>query len=160
MTIDIRPIRPGEGAVLLKMVHALAESHGMLHKQRATPEGLERALFAGEPIVGCLMAFVDAAPAGCAFWHRSFTTARGEEVMYLEDLSVLPEFRRRGVARALLKELAREAVRRGYPSIFWVMMGWNDGARTLYQEAGAEIDNDLAFCRIADRALKNLAESA
>lgn len=159
MTIDIRPIRPGEGTALLTMVRALAESHDFLDKQTATADDLERALFADHPIVGCLLAFVDGTPAGCAFWHRSFTTARGREVMYLEDLSVLPEFRRKGVARALLKALAGEAARRGCPSIYWLMKSWNEGARALYAEAGADTEEGLVFYRLADDALTRWAEN-
>ena len=153
MTIAVRSINPGEGPALLKMVRALAESHGFLDKQTATSEDLERALFAPEPIVGCLLAFHDDNPAGCAFWHRSFATSRGCEVMYLEDLSVLPQYRRKGVARALLQALAAEAKRRGYPSIYWLMKSWNEGARALYAEVGAEIEEGIVFCRLADEAL-------
>jgi len=153
MTIAIRPINPGEGSVLLKMVRALAESHGFLDKQTATAEDLERALFAPEPIVGCLLAFYAGNPAGCAFWHRSFATSRGREVIYLEDLSVLPEYRRKGVARALLKALAAEARRRRCPSIYWLMKSWNEGARALYAETGAEFEEGIVFCRLADEAL-------
>ncbi len=160
MTIEVRPIRPGEGPVLLRMVRALAESHGFLDRYTATAEDLEQALFHPHPIVGCLLAFHDAVPAGCAFWHRSFTTSRGREVMYLEDLAVLAEHRRKGVARALLKGLAVEARQRGFPSIYWVMMGWNEGARALYAEAGAECDEGLCYYRLADEALIKLAESA
>jgi len=160
MTIDIRPIRPGEGTVLLTMVRALAESHGFIDKYTVTADDLERALFAPHPIVGCLLALFDGEPAGCAFWHRSFTTSRGREVMYLEDLSVLPDYRRKGIARALLKGLAAEATKRGFPSIYWLMMGWNDGARALYLEAGAECDEGMCYYRLADDALMRLAESA
>jgi GNAT superfamily N-acetyltransferase len=158
MTIDVRPIRPGEGAALLQMIRALAESHGFLDKQTASAEDLEQALFASQPIVGCLLAFHEGNPAGCAFWHRSFATSRGREVMYLEDLSVLPDYRRKGVARALLKALAAEAHIRGFPSIYWIMMGWNDGARALYAEAGAELEDGIVFCRLADEALSRWAE--
>jgi GNAT superfamily N-acetyltransferase len=158
MKIEVRPIRPGEGAALLSMVRALAESHGFLDKQTATAEDLERALFAENPIVGCLLAFLDDKPAGCAFWHRSFATSRGREVIYLEDLSVLPDFRRQGVARALLKRLAVEARQRGCPSIYWLMKSWNEGARALYAETGAEIEEGIVFCRLADQALANWAE--
>ena len=160
MTIDIRPIKPGEGAVLLTMVRALAESHGFLDKYTVTARDLEQALFAPHAIVGCLLAFHDGAPAGCAFWHRSFTTSRGREIMYLEDLSVLPDYRRKGIARALLKGLAVEATALGFPSIYWLMMGWNDGARALYAEAGAECDEGMCYYRLADDALIRLAESA
>jgi len=131
----------------------------VLDKQTATADDLERALFAERPLVGCLLAFIDGEPAGCAFWHRSFTTARGSEVIYLEDLSVLPAFRRQGVARALLKALAAEAKRRGYPSIYWLMKSWNEGARALYAQAGAEIDDGIILYRLADDALIRWADT-
>jgi diamine N-acetyltransferase len=157
MTITVRPIMPGEAGVLFDMVKALADDHGFSDKMKSTPADLEAALFAHEPIVGCLLAFLDDVPAGCAFWHRSFATSRGREVMYLEDLCVLPAHRRKGVARVLLKELARLARARGFPSIYWIMMGWNDAGRALYREVGAELEDGLTFCRLADDALDRLA---
>jgi GNAT superfamily N-acetyltransferase len=157
MTITVRPIAAGEGGVLLEMVKALAEDHGFADKMKSSPADLEAALFAPQPIVGCLLAFYDGAPAGCAFWHRSFATSRGREVMYLEDLSVLPPYRRKGVARALLKELARLARAKRFPSIYWIMMGRNEPGRALYREIGAELEDGLTFCRLADDALERLA---
>ena len=103
------------------------------------------------------MAEYDGRLAGCAVWHRSFSTNRGAEVMYLEDLSVLPEFRRRGVARALLKAVARLALAKNYPSVYWLMMDWNTEASALYQSIGAELEPGTTFCRIRDDALKALA---
>jgi GNAT superfamily N-acetyltransferase len=160
MTIAIRPIAPGEGGVLLDMVKALADDHGFADKMKSSAADLEAALFAPQPIVGCLLAFLDGMPAGCAFWHRSFATSRGQEVMYLEDLSVLPAYRRKGVARALLKALACLAREKGFPSIYWIMMGWNEAGRALYKEAGAELEDGLTFCRLADGALERLAGKA
>lgn len=155
--ITVRPMQRGEGAALLSMVRALAESHNLLHTVLATPEMFEAAMFSDAPIVGTLMAEYDGKPAGCAVWHRSFSTNRGAEVMYLEDLSVLPEFRRRGVARALLKAVARLALAKNYPSVYWLMMDWNKEAHALYASVGAEIEPGTTFCRIRDDALKALA---
>ena len=77
--------------------------------------------------------------------------------MYLEDLSVLPAFRRRGVGQALLRATANLAVSKGYPSIFWMMMSWNDGARALYRAAGAEIEDGTCYCRLHGEALEAFA---
>jgi GNAT superfamily N-acetyltransferase len=155
--ISIRTIKPGEAAALLAMTRALAVSHGEEDHFTATPEFVEAALFADDPIVHCLIAEYGGVPAGCAVWHRSFSSFRGREVMYLEDVSVLPEFRRKGIARALMKAVARIAVERGYPGIAWLMMDWNDGARKLYEEAGAELQGGTVFCRLNGDALARLA---
>jgi GNAT superfamily N-acetyltransferase len=150
-------MKPGEGAALLSMVQALAQSHNLMHTVLATPEMYEAAMFSDRPIVGTLMAEYDGALAGCAVWHRSFSTNRGAEVMYLEDLSVLPEFRRRGIARALLKAVAQLALEKNYPGIYWLMMDWNTEAKNLYASVGAEIEPGTTFCRIRDDALRALA---
>nr|AIA13177.1 Acetyltransferase (GNAT) family [uncultured bacterium] len=155
--ITVRPMKPGEGGALLSMIKALAHSHNLMHTVLATPEMYEAAMFSGQPIVGTLMAEYNGVLAGCAVWHRSFSTNRGAEVMYLEDLSVLPEFRRRGVARALLKGVARLALEKNYPSVYWLMMDWNKEANALYESVGAEIEAGATFCRIRDDALKALA---
>lgn len=155
--ITVRPIKPGEGGALFSMVRALADSHGFLSHLVATPEMYEAALFSKQPIVGALLAEVDGELAGCAVWHRSFSTFRGAEVMYLEDLSVLPQFRRRGLARALLKAVAALAIEKSYPSIYWLMMDWNSEASALYKSVGAEIEPGTSFCRIHGPALQALA---
>ena len=155
--LSIRPARPGDGTALHAMVRALAESHGYLDYFMASPENYEAALARDDALIGALIAFVGDRPAGCAIWHRSFSTFRGCETLYLEDLSVLPDFRRKGIAKALLKALARLAVERGAPSVSWLMMGWNDAARRLYAEAGAEIEDGNSFCRIHGEALERLA---
>lgn len=155
--ITVRPMKSGEGAALLLMVRALAQSHNLMHTVLATPEKYEAAMFSDSPIVGTLMAEYDGKLAGCAVWHRSFSTNRGAEVMYLEDLSVLPEFRRRGIARALLKAIARLALEKNYPSVYWLMMDWNTEAKSLYASVGAEIEPGTTFCRIRDDALRTLA---
>jgi len=153
----IRPVRPGDGAALHEMVKTLAISHGHETEFTAKPDDYERALFQPNPVIGAFLAEVSGVPAGCAIWHRSFSTFRGTETIYLEDLSVLPDFRRRGIARSLLKAVAQMAVARNVPALFWLMMGWNDGARALYQGVGAEIESGNSFCHLSGDALARLA---
>ena len=155
--IDIRPIAKGEGALLLPMTHASAEKHWP-GSVKATADDYERAFFNDRPIVGALMARVDGEVAGAAVWHRSFSTNSGREIMYLEDLGVLPAFRRKGVAQALMKAVAQLAVAKGYPKIYWLAMPWNEGAVQLYRNAGAQIQPDNLYCWLDGPALEDLAQ--
>ena len=95
-------------------------------------------------------------PAGCAIWQRSYSTFRGRETIYLEDLSVLPQFRRRGIGQALLKAVAQLAWHAGLAAITWLMMAWNEDARRFYEAAGAEIEDGICFCRLHGAALERL----
>ena len=156
--IEVRPIRPGEGHILLATVKELGKTHAWGPHMKSKAQDFEDALFCTHPIIGALGAFLDGVPAGTALWHRSFSSARGKEVMYLEDLVVLSDFRRRGVAQALMKELAKVAVSAGYPTIFWLMMEWNSGARSFYEKLGAEIESNNCYCVLGNQALVDLTK--
>jgi GNAT superfamily N-acetyltransferase len=122
--IEVRRIKPGEGYIIHASAQELGKTHAWGPYMQSTAQDFENALFCANPIVGALVAFVDGSPAGSALWHRSFSTARGKEVMYLEDLVVLPDFRRMGVAEALMKEVAKVAVSLQYPSIYCFTKSW------------------------------------
>ena len=113
MTIAVRPINPGRGTRAVENGAGLRRI-AWLPRQADSDGGRSGAgavcARAHRRLPARLLRL--AIPPGCAFWHRSFATSRGREVIYLEDLSVLPEYRRKGVARALLKALAAEARRR------------------------------------------------
>ncbi len=154
--ITVRRAQPGDGTILHAMVRALAEDHKLAQYLTSTPQDLEAALFQPQAVVDALIASVDGQAAGCAIWHRSFSTFRGREAFYLEDLSVLPPFRRQGIARTLMRELSRIAVAAGAISIYWVMMDWNASGRSLYEGLGAEIEPGISFCRLTGPALERL----
>lgn len=158
MTLVVRPARPGDGKIIHAMALELARSHGHEAEFFAVPDDFEAALFRPGPVVGAFIAEIDAAPAGSAFWHRSFTTFMGREVIYMEDLLVLPGFQRQGVGKALLKAVAQMAVEKGFPSVYWLMMDWNDGARKFYESTGAEFEDGMSLCRLHGEALSRLAE--
>ncbi len=155
--IAVRKARPGDGAFLLTTTTELARTHQWPEGIPAKAGDFEVALFCDAPIIGALVAEIDGVPAGSAIWHRSFSTNLGREVMYLEDLVVLAEFRQRGVARALLNEVARVAVARGYPKIFWLAMEWNANAIALYKSVGADVELANCYCSIDGQALLDLA---
>ena len=70
---------------------------------------------------------------------------------------MLPEFRRKGIATALLKAVARLALERRAAAVGWLMMGWNRDARRLYEKLGATIYDDNCFCKLSGEALERLA---
>ena len=157
MSITIRDARAGDGAILNAMVRELAVHHGYEAYFTAKPDDYERFLADPNAINGALIAEWNGEPAGCATWQRSYATFIGREVIYLEDISVLPPFRRKGIAAALLKAVANLAVQRKAGAVKWLMMGWNTDARRLYEAAGASIEEGNCFCQLSGEALEKLA---
>lgn len=157
MTVTVRSAKPGEGKLVWMLAREFAEAHGDLDHFEATPDDFEVALFGPTSVCGCEIALADSEPAGHIFWHRSFSTFRGKPSIYIEDIFVREEQRRRGVAQALIRRLAEIADRDGFASIYWLMMDWNTEARDFYQSLGAEFETGVRYYRLYGEALQKLA---
>lgn len=154
MSLIIREAGPGDGAVLHAMARELASHHGHAAGFTARPEDFEAFLAAPQPVGGALIAQWEGAPAGSAVWHRSFSSFKGREMIYLEDIFVLPAVRSRGIGRELLRAVARLALTRGAASVGWLMMDWNEEARAFYLSAGADVEEHFCYCSLSGAALE------
>ncbi len=157
MSITIRAARAGDGAIVHAMVRELVIHHGYEQGFAARPEDYEKFLADPHAVNGALIALWHGEPAGCATWQRSYSTFHGRETLYMEDISVLADFRRKGIGQALLKAIARLAVARKVAAVSWLMMGWNTDARRFYEAAGAYVEADNCYCKLTGDALERLA---
>lgn len=111
---------------------------------RATAAVLQRHGFGETPAFEAFIAELDGAVAGYALYHDSFESSFAERGLYLADLYVAESARRRGVARALMAAVAREARSRGGSFLWWVSKPWNREAQALYRALGASEEPVLA----------------
>jgi len=125
----------------------------------STPQTLARDGFGKDPQFAALIAERGRVPVGFALYtfnYSVWTAARG---IFIEDIWVVPEERRGGVARALMQALAQECVAKGFKRIDLNVLDWNP-ARGFYERLGVErLDSWLQY-RITGEALIALAQSA
>jgi GNAT superfamily N-acetyltransferase len=159
MTVTIRPARPGDEAELTAMIYELAEFERAVEHCSVTESQMRASLFNDNPVVFGTIVEVDGQVAASALWFLAFSTWEGTPGIYLEDLFVRPAFRRRGLARMLLRELAKECVARGYTRLTWAVLDWNVNAIALYDEVGGKPLSDWISYRVSGPALSELAES-
>jgi GNAT superfamily N-acetyltransferase len=159
MTETIRRARPGDETELTAMIHELAGFEGASAECTVTESQLREALFGDNPTVFGHIAEVDGRAAAGALWFRNFSTWDGVAGIYLEDLYVRPEFRRRGLARRMLATLARECLNGGYSRLSWAVLDWNVNAIALYDAIGGRQQNEWITYRVSGPALTELAES-
>ncbi|WP_448315538.1 N-acetyltransferase family protein [Streptomyces sp. CO7] len=154
----IRPAAPADVPVIHGLIRELAEYEKAPDEAVATEEQLREALFGERPAVYAHMAVDEATgePAGFAMWFLNFSTWRGVHGIYLEDLYVRPEARGGGHGRALLTELARICVERGYQRLEWSVLDWNEPAIGFYQALGARPQDEWTVFRLTDEALTAL----
>lgn len=122
----------------------------------STPQTLARDGFGENPQFGALIAEREGKAVGFALYtfnYSVWTAARG---LFIEDIWVMPEERRGGVARALMQGLARECEAKGYKRIDLNVLDWNP-ARGFYERLGYRwIRNWLPY-RLSGEALAALA---
>ena len=78
-------------------------------------------------------------PVGLALYYFTYSTFLGRPTLYLEDLFVLPKERGNGAGKALLRELAAIAVRRGCGRMEWTVLDWNTPSIRFYEKLGARL---------------------
>jgi GNAT superfamily N-acetyltransferase len=154
----IRTATPADIPVIHALVRELAEYEKALEEAKATPEQLREALFGAHPAAYAHIAVDDTTgePAGFALWFLNFSTWRGVHGIYLEDLYVRPEARGAGHGKALLTELARICVERGYQRLEWSVLNWNRPSIDFYESLGARAQDEWTVYRLTDGALAAL----
>ena len=156
--MTIRGATPGDVPNILAMIRELAEYERALDEVLATEDLLDAALFGPDPGVFALIAETpDGTVVGFALWFRNFSTWLGRHGVYLEDLYVRPAYRGQGYGKALLVELARICLDRGYGRLEWWVLDWNEPALQFYRSIGALAMDEWTVQRVTGQTLRDLA---
>ncbi len=105
--------------------------------ETSVPEEVYAATFArlaaqDQPDISGYLAFVDGVCAGLVHCVDHAFLWKVENVCYLHDLYTVPEFRNKGVARALIETVYCQARSRGIDTVYWLTHETNAPARLLY----------------------------
>ncbi len=144
---------------LLGMIRELAEFERLAHELEVTADSLRAALFGGRPVAAALLAREDGFPAGYAVYYHTFSTFVGRPGVFLDDLYVRPEFRKRGLGRALLEAVAKIGMELGGGRFEWIALRWNENAFRFYRSLGAKVMDEWALLRINSHEVKNLVRT-
>ncbi|HEX3438422.1 MAG TPA: GNAT family N-acetyltransferase [Pseudacidobacterium sp.] len=154
----IRQATSADISLIHSLIRELAEFEREPHSVKITEEELLRDGFGPNPCYECLIAEEDGVPAGSALYFPVYSTWRGRG-LHLEDLFVRPQFRGRGVGKALLSRVAAIAVERGCTKLQWDVLDWNQPAIDFYHSIGAYMLNEWRIMRVTGDALLTLASS-
>lgn len=158
--ITIRPARREDAVLLFELILELAEYEKLADQVRGDPAVLAETLF-DRRVADALIAEVGADTAGYAMFFTTFSTFECRPGLWVEDVYVRPERRRRGLGRALLAEIARIGLERGCARLEWNALNWNEPALVFYDQLGAVRMEEWQALRLDGAALRRLgAESA
>jgi len=155
----IRPATLDDAALLRTMILELAEYERELEMVGITEADLARDGFGPNPKFRALVAEWDKQPAGYAFFFGYYSTWAGPG-LFLEDLFVRPQFRSRGIGKALLAAVAKIAVQENSYAVHWEVLDWNKKAIEFYKSLGGKFLDQWRLALLTDDALRRLAEDA
>jgi GNAT superfamily N-acetyltransferase len=153
----IRSARPEDAEGFLALVRALAEFERLPGPSDEAAARLREHAFGERPAFELLVASVDQQVVAYAAFFHAYSTFLARPTLYLEDLFVHPSARGRGVATALMRELAARAVERGCCRFEWTVLDWNEPAQRLYQRLGARRMDQWKLMRLEGDEIAALA---
>lgn len=123
----------------------------------ATEETLKEWMF-NKKISQSIIISVDGKDIGFALYFFNFSTFVGKGGLYLEDLFVLEEYRKKGYGKALFRELIKIAVENDCGRMEWVCLNWNKPSIDFYLSMGAQPLNEWTTYRLTRSDLERLNE--
>ncbi|MFT3791465.1 MAG: GNAT family N-acetyltransferase [Rudaea sp.] len=156
-SLAIRSARRDDTAVIHALICELADYEKLRHEVDAMERDIARDLFGANPRVFAEVAEWEGEVAGFSLWFYNYSTFRGRHGIYLEDLFVRPQFRGRGIGKALIVNLAKRCVAEGLARFQWSVLDWNKPSIEFYESLGAKLTPEWLGCRVEGEALKKLA---
>ena len=134
--VRVRRAEAGDAPTLLALIDALAAYEELEGPSEEAKARLAEDGFGPNPRFEAYLAEADGAAVGYAIVFETYSTFLARPTLYLEDLFVLPEARKRGAGKAFFRHLAQMAKARGCGRIEWTVLDWNATALGFYDRLG------------------------
>jgi len=157
--IEFRPAERADAGLILGFIKELAAYERMENDVVATEELLSEWLF-DKQAAEVMFAIVEGKEVGFALYFTNFSTFLGRAGLYLEDIYITPEYRRRGIGTAMFKRLAQIAVKQGYGRFEWACLDWNTPSIEFYEKLGAEPMSEWTTHRLSRDTLLKIAKDS
>jgi GNAT superfamily N-acetyltransferase len=158
--LKIRPATIDDAALLASLILELAEYEHLAEEAGVNAESIARDGFGPRPKFRAVIAELDGQVAGYAVFFEFYSTFQARAGLFVDDIFVRPQFRKKGIGRALLAHVARIAWQEGYFCMRWEVLNWNTPAIEFYKRLGAEFLDEWRAVMLIGDALESVAEGA
>ncbi len=135
--IKIRKATEKDTPLIYSLIKEIAEYEKLSYEVVATEEKVKETLFGSKSFAEVIIAEYNNETVGQALFFHNYSTFLAQPGIYLEDLFVKPNFRSKGIGKALLKSLVEIAKERNCGRVEWVVLNWNKPAIDFYKNLGA-----------------------
>jgi GNAT superfamily N-acetyltransferase len=146
--VVVREARREDAPAIVALIRALAEFERLPGPDADAAARLAEHGFGARPHFESLVAESDGRIVAYAIFVTTYSTFRVRPTLFLEDIFVHPDARRRGIATRMMERLRTLAVERDCGRFEWMVLDWNAGAQALYAKLGAQQLDDWRLCRV------------
>lgn len=148
--IKVRRARTGDADQFLTLVRELANYEKLPPPGKDETRRLRRDAFGRRRKFDLVMGFSGSNAVAYAVYFMTYSTFLARPTLYLEDIFVLPEFRRQGVGTSIFSMLGKIASRRGCGRMEWSVLKWNETALDFYRKIGATELSEWTYFRLTE----------
>lgn len=159
-SITIRAAEEKDVPLIWEFIHGLAVYEKRPEQMTATQEDLARTLFGPRPWAEVFLAEYEGQPAAFALYFFTYSTFLGKPGIHLEDLYCHPQFRGKGIGKALIRRVAQRTLELEGGRLEWQCLRWNQPSIEFYQSLDARDLDDWMDYRLEGEALERLAVSS
>ncbi|MDL2292430.1 GNAT family N-acetyltransferase [Acholeplasma sp. OttesenSCG-928-E16] len=134
--IHLRQAEEKDIKLIIWFINELAIYEKMKDEVIVTEELIRKWVF-NKKIAHVIIAEYDSKPVGFALYFFNYSTFLGKAGLYLEDLYVIKEYRKKKIGITLFKELASIAVKEDCGRMEWSCLKWNEPSIRFYEKLGA-----------------------
>ncbi|MBA4251943.1 MAG: GNAT family N-acetyltransferase [Chlorobiaceae bacterium] len=146
--------------LILSFIKKIAEYEKLSHEVIATEESLRKSLFGERANAEVVFAYQNNEPIAYAVYFFNFSTFVGKRGLYLEDIFVLPEFRKLGIGKILFTYLMQYAIDKNCGRMEWAVLDWNEPALNFYNKIGATEMTEWKMFRLTENKMKELLKES
>jgi GNAT superfamily N-acetyltransferase len=157
-SLQIRPGTRRDIPEIVALIRGLAKYERLTRHCRADARRLRRDGFDKHRYFETLICRHKADTIGVAVYYFAYSTFSSSPVLFIEDIFVLAPERGLGAGTALMKSLARVAVKKRCMQMEWIVLDWNRPAIRFYSRLGARLDRTWVLTRLSGEKLRRLAQ--
>lgn len=168
MDFSIRAANVEDCKDIARMIMELAEYEKVTEHVKVTQRDLEQDGFSKNPFFHGIVAEVPEqhktkeghTKIGYALYFYSYSSWKGRAV-YMEDLYVMPEFRGKGIGKALMSKVAQLGLAAGCNQLNFTVLDWNKSSLDFYLSQGCfDVTANMGYhcMRCEGEALEHLAQ--
>ncbi|MGL6065083.1 MAG: GNAT family N-acetyltransferase [Fusobacteriaceae bacterium] len=143
--------------LILKFINDLIDYEEMSDFSFATEESIYNSIFIRKKSTVIIGEWLGE-PIATAIFFNNFSTFRGTEGVYIEDVFVNKLYRGKGLGKIIMSFIANYALSTGCSYMEWICLDWNKPSIDFYEKIGAKAMHEWVRFELSDAPLNKLVE--